>query len=183
MIRVQKLIPKKFERLNLLTFRMKKCCIHRFFSRLVKFSGEELPIMYYGNGGFAPGGKGQRNVLRKWVKHECKRYFTCYSVDEFRTSQICPTCNDRLFNVRKHLCHGRRHTVMVRGLKYCNLNICRSHCYKNRNIIGLKNLCKNNTFQYEYNTYHVCHQCGFGKRDITRIGHCLHITPPISTFS
>ena len=119
---------------------MKKRCVHRFLSRLVKFSGEELPIMYYSNGGFAPGGKGQRNVPCKWVKHECKQYFTCYSVDEFRTSQICPTCNDRLFNVRKHLQNGRRHTVMVRGLKYCNSNICPSHRYKNCDVIGCTNI-------------------------------------------
>ena len=75
------------------------------------------------------------------VKRECKYYFTCYSVNEFRTSQICPTCNSRLFNVRKHLRNGsRRRTVMVRGLKYCNSEICCSHRYMNRDVVGCANI-------------------------------------------
>lgn len=139
-VREWKLLPKKFERLRFHTYLMKQRTIHRFLYKLVKFCGEEHPIMYYGNGSFAPGGKGQRSVPCKWVKRECKYFFTCYSVNEFRTSQICPTCNNRLFNVRKHLRNGRRRTIMVRGLKYCNSHVCRKHRYLNRDVVGCSNI-------------------------------------------
>ena len=103
--RILKLTPKKLERLKFFTnTKKKKKTVHTFLSSLVRRSGEEIkPIMFYGNGQFAPGGKGQRSVPCKWVKQECKHYFTCYSVDEFWTSQICPECNDRLLDLRKHL--------------------------------------------------------------------------------
>ena len=54
----------------------------------------------------------------QWVKQECKIFFNCYSVDEFRTSQICLICNNCLWDVRKHLrskLHGK--TLKIRGLK------------------------------------------------------------------
>jgi len=41
-IRDRKLIPKKFERLRLLTYKMKQRTIHRFLSDLVNFCGEEM---------------------------------------------------------------------------------------------------------------------------------------------
>jgi hypothetical protein len=104
--------------------------------------------MYYGDGSFASGGRGQRSVPCKWVKRECKNYFTCYSVDEFRTSQICPTCNQRLMDVRKHLRDGPRRTVIVRGLKYCSSNECRSNRYKNRDEVGCNNIYRKTRRQY-----------------------------------
>ena len=100
---ILKLTPKKFERLKFFTNTKKKKTVHTFLSQLVRQSEEITLIMFYGNGQFAPGGKGQRSVPCKWVKQECKHYFTCYSVDEFWTSQICPECNDRLLDLRKHL--------------------------------------------------------------------------------
>ena len=137
-IRDRKLIPKKFERLNFYTYTMKNRTIHRFLSKLVKLSGEVRPIMFYGDGQFAPGGRGQRSIPCKWVKRECKHYFKCYSVDEFRTSQICPTCNERLYNVRKHLRNGK--IIWVRGLKYCGSDICSSHRYHDRDDVGCHNI-------------------------------------------
>ena len=121
--RILKLTPKKLERLKFFTnTKKKKKTVHTFLSQLVRRSGEIKPIMYYGNGQFAPGGKGQQSMPCKWVKQECKHYFTCYSVDEFRTSQICPKCNDRLFDVRKHLTRRNNKTAkrvfFPRGLKF-----------------------------------------------------------------
>ena len=139
-IRIRALSPKKFERLRFFTYKKKQETIHRFLSSLVKYCGGVLSIMYYGDGSFASGGKGQRSVPCKWVKRECKNFFTCYSVNEFRTSQICPTCNERLLDVRKHLRKGDRRTEMVRGLKYCSSHICRSHPYKNRDVVGCSNI-------------------------------------------
>ena len=135
---VLKLRPKKYERNHFFIHRKKKSTIHRFFSKMVKLSGEHYPLMFYGDGEFAPGGRGQRSVPCKWVKRECRQFFDCYSVDEFRTSQICPTCNDRLFNVRKHLRNGK--TIWVRGLKYCASDICRAHRYKDRDSVGCLNI-------------------------------------------
>ncbi len=139
-IRVRALSPKKFERLHFFTYVKKQETIHRFLSNLVAYCGNQESIMYYGDGSFASGGKGQRSVPCKWVKRECKNYFTCYSVNEFRTSQICPTCNERLLDVRKHLRKGPRQTVMVLGLKYCSSAICRSNRYKNRDDVGCTNI-------------------------------------------
>ena len=133
-----KLIPNKFESLNFFTYTRKNCTIQRFLSKLVKLSGEVRPIMFYGDGQFAPGGRGQRSVPCKWVKRECQHFFRCYSVDEFRTSQICPTCNDRLYNVRKHLRNGK--TIWVRGLKYCPSDICSANRYKDRDDVGCHNI-------------------------------------------
>ncbi len=139
-IHVRALTPKKFERLRFFTYVKKQETIHRFLSNLVEYCGKQESIMYYGDGSFASSGKGQRSVPCKWVKRECKNYFTCYSVNEFRTSQICPTCNERLLDVRKHLRTGPRKTVMVRGLKYCSSDICRSNRYKNRDVVGCTNI-------------------------------------------
>lgn len=137
-IHLLKLRPRKYERNHFFIHRKKKSSVHRFLSRLAKSSGERYSLMFYGNGEFAPGGRGQRSVPCKWVKRECRQYFDCYSVDEFRTSQICPRCNDRLFNVRKHLRNGK--IVWVRGLKYCASDVCRAHRYKDRDSVGCHNI-------------------------------------------
>ncbi len=148
-IRERKLIPKKFERLRFLTYTKKQQTIHRFLSDLVRdCGGEEQPIMYYGDGSFASGGRGQRSVPCKWVKRECKNVFTCYSVNEFRTSQVCPTCNSRLLNVHKHLRSGDRPTRNIRGLKYCSSKICCAHRYKNRDLVGCTNIYRKTRNEY-----------------------------------
>ena len=140
-IRAHKLIPNKFERLKFYTYGKKKQTIHKLLSKMVKISGEKRPIMFYGNGGFASSRKGTRSVPCKWVKQECKIFFKCYSVDEFRTSQICPICDNRLWDVRKRLrskLHGK--TFKIRGLKFCNSDGCRSHRYMNRDDVGCTNI-------------------------------------------
>jgi hypothetical protein len=65
-------------------------------------------------------------------------FFNCFTVDEFRTSQICPTCNERLLDVRKHLpeSEDKRRTKMIRGLKYCSSDTCRSHRYRIGMMLG-----------------------------------------------
>ena len=149
LIRERKLTPKKFKRLHFFTFTMKQQTVDLFLSDLVRYCGEVRPIMYYGNGVFSPGMKGLRSVPCKWVKERCKNYFECYSVNEFRTSQVCPTCNERLLNVRKQLRRGcARRTLMVRGLKYCNSTICRSHPYKNRDLVGCANIYRKMRIEY-----------------------------------
>lgn len=142
------LIPKKYERLRFFMYTMKQRTIHRFLSKLVcECKGDELPIMYYGNGSFSSGGKGQRSVPCKWVKRECKNFFTCYSVNEFRTSQICPRCNERLLNVRKHS-RNTNTSRNLRGLKYCESGICRSERFKNRDVVGCSNIYRKTRYVY-----------------------------------
>ena len=133
-----KLIPKKYARLNFFTHRKKKSTIHRFLAKLVKSSNVNRPTMFYGDGSFASGGKGMRSVPCKWVKSECKHFFKTFSINEFRTSQVCPDCNQRLFNVRKDLRNGSR--TYVRGMKYCVSEACRSHRYKSRDDVGCANI-------------------------------------------
>ncbi len=149
-IRVQALTPKKLERLRFFTYSKKQEKIHGFLSNLVKYCGGKgnVSIMYYGNGSFASGRKGQRSVPCKWVKRECKNFFTCYSVNEFWTSQVCPTCNKQLLDVRKHLRKGERRTLMIRGLKYCSSRTCRSHPYKNCNDVGCTNIYRKTWREY-----------------------------------
>ena len=149
-IRVHKLIPKKFERLNLSLYGKKKAAIHRFLQKMLRYAGASKPIMFYGDGSFFHGGKGMRSVPCKWVKRECKLFFNCFTVDEFRTSQICPTCNERLWDVRKHLrdSEDKRRTKMIRGLKYCSSDTCRSHRYLNRDDVGCYNIYRKSRIEF-----------------------------------
>ena len=149
-IRVHKLKPKKFERLNMFLYGKKKAAIHRFLHKMLRYAGESKPIMFYGDGSFYHGGKGMRSVPCKWVKRECKLYFKCFNVDEFRTSQVCPSCNERLWDVRKHLRKpvGRRRTMMIRGLKYCSSYNCRSHRYLNRDDVGCSNIYRKTRMEF-----------------------------------
>ncbi len=110
-----KLIPKKFERLNFFMYNMKKSTIHHFLSGLAKVGKIMKPIMFYRDGSFAPGGKGQCSVPCKWVKRECKFFFKTFVINKFWTSQVCPTYNTRLSNMRKNLCNSN--CTYIRGMK------------------------------------------------------------------
>ncbi len=120
----------------------KKAAIHRFLQKMLWSTGKSMPIMFYGNGGFYHCGKGMCSIPCKWVKRECKLYIKCFNVDEFRTSQICPTCNECLWDVRKHLRKpvDKRRTKMIRGLKYCSSDTCRAHRYLNWDDVGCYNI-------------------------------------------
>ncbi len=137
-----KLIPKKFERLNFFTHNMKKRAIHRFLSNIKLVN----PIMFYGDGSFASGRKGQRSVPCKWFKRECKFFFKTFVINKFRTSQVCPTCNTQLSNVKKDL-HNGNHNYL-RGMKYCSSHACHSHRYKSHDNVGCANIFRKSREQY-----------------------------------
>lgn len=58
-------------------------------------------IMYYGSGTFASRQKGEQNAPCKWVKKECKEFYHCITMNEFRTSQVCLVSNSWIFDIKK----------------------------------------------------------------------------------
>ena len=141
-----KLIQKKFERLNFFTHRKKKSTIHHFLSNLSKIVKSVKPIMFYGDGSFASSGKGQCSIPCKWVKRECKFYFKTFVVNEFQTSQVCPTWNTHLSNVKKDLRNGNHN--YVQGMNYCSSQTYHSHRYKSRDDVGCTNMFRKSCKQY-----------------------------------
>jgi hypothetical protein len=94
--------------------------------------------MYYGSGTFATGSKGQRYAPCKWVKEECKEFYHCITNNEFGTSQVCPVCNSRLFDVKKIMEDGS--VKKVRGLKWYDHEMCVDCPLKNRDAVGATNI-------------------------------------------
>lgn len=107
---VKKGVSKKWSRQNLFLYGEKKRVLHQFLNTLEGVN----PTVYYGSGTFAAGQLGERYAPCKYVKKECQMFFHCVIVNEFRTSQVCPRCHNRLFKVMKHH-NGKRKEV--RGLK------------------------------------------------------------------
>ncbi len=130
-------MSKKWSRQNFYLYQQKSKVIRWFLSRL-KRRGYADPVMYYGSGTFTAGSKGQRYVPCKWVKEECKEFYHCITVNEFRTSQVCPVCNSRLFDVKK-LTEGGS-VKKVRGLKWCDHEMCADCPLKNRDAVGATNI-------------------------------------------
>ena len=130
---------KKWSRQKFYLYQRKSKVIRRFLSSL-KMRGYADSVMYYGSGTFAAGQKGERYAPCKWVKKECKEFYhcNCITVNEFRTSQVCPVCNSRLFDIKKLTDDGR--TKKVRGLKWCDHEMCRSCPLKNRDEVGTTNI-------------------------------------------
>ena len=94
--------------------------------------------MFYGDGSFPAGQRGERYVPCKYIKEVCKVYFDCESVDEFRTSQVCPDCFERLYDVYTQ--KGGGEAKYNRNLKYCPSVECRNKRIKNRDIVGCKGI-------------------------------------------
>ena len=105
----------------------KKQTVSRFLASLnipsIELNGQHIdfdgpPVIYYGDGAFPSGGRGERSVPTKWFKKACKQFYRCYAVDEFRTSQVCPTCEDqRVYKVYKRFSDGMKE---IRGLRWCD---------------------------------------------------------------
>jgi hypothetical protein len=119
---------KKWSCQNFYLYQKKSKAICRFLSKL-KLRGYADPVMYYGSGTLAAGSKGQRYAPCKWVKEECKEFYHCITINEFRTSQVCPVCNSRMFDVKKIMDDGP--VKKVRGLKWCDHDMCADCPLKN----------------------------------------------------
>ena len=110
----RKVEPQRKYRDGFFLWSKKREVIYSFLSSL-QMVGYDDYIIYYGSGQFPSGGRGERSVPCKWVKTECMNHYVCIEVDEFRTSQVCPLCFERMEDVYKLDKHGRR--KKVRGLK------------------------------------------------------------------
>jgi hypothetical protein len=95
-----KAVAKKWSRQKLFLHGSKRSVVDKFLSKL-KLRGYQCPVMHYGSGTFPAGQKGEQYAPCKWVKLKCKEFFNCITINEHRTSQICPKCNSHLFDVCK----------------------------------------------------------------------------------
>ena len=105
--------------------------------------GQEIydkPHMYYGSGQFPSGGRGQKSVPLKYIKKRCQNFFHCWTVNEFRTSQVCHHCGlCRLCDVVKVSPDAKKKTT-IRGLKSCPSIECKHNPMKNRDEVGSSNI-------------------------------------------
>ena len=132
-----KAATKRWSRQKLFLHGSKRSVVDKFLSKL-KLRGYECPTMYYGSGTFPAGQFGEQYAPCKWVKNKCKEFFPCITINEFRTSQICPTCNQRLFEVYKLNEEGKKRTI--RGLKWCDDLMCANCPIKSRDDVGTINI-------------------------------------------
>lgn len=132
-----KAATRKWSRQKLFLYGTKRSVVDRFLAKLLR-RGYAKPNMFYGSGSFPAGQRGEQYATCKWVKHKCKEFFHCIIINEFRTSQICPKCNSRLFDVCKLTNDGKR--KKIRGLKWCNDLICANCPLKSRDEIGTINI-------------------------------------------
>ena len=71
---------------------------------------------------------------------EFQSYYIVIVINEFRTSQICPRCKHRLYDVKKRLPSGK--LEYIRGLKWCasTNKECRKSPLWNRDQLGARNI-------------------------------------------
>ena len=112
-----------------------------FFQSMHK-KGERKPVIAFGKGGFASHGRGEVSAPTKYVKDKCRQYFETVEADEYRTSSVCPCCNNLLLKVTKKIqvaddkCEARE----VRGLRRCSSTACSQVSFKNRDSVGARNI-------------------------------------------
>ena len=103
-----------------------------------KGEGEVKPVIAYGASVFACGGRGEMSVPVKYVKQKCQTYYTTHLVDEFRTSIVCPFCDELLQKVVKKVDENKIREV--RGLRRCCSTACAQFSFKSRDLIGAINI-------------------------------------------
>lgn len=89
------------------------------------------------------------STIQQWARQKIYQAFEIFVIiDEFRTSQTCPCCSHRLYNVRKRQPNGKLYTV--RGLKWCNQEVCKGHALWDRDVVACKNIRKKGRGQNNY---------------------------------
>ena len=104
--------------------------------------GEREPVIAFGDAKFPPGGRGEVSVPTEYVKARCRKYFTTVMVDEFRTSSVCPCCDAALCKVAVRYTDALNVTKVrqVRGLKRCSAEDCAQFSFKDRDVVGARNI-------------------------------------------
>ena len=102
---------------------------------------ERKPVIAYGKGGFASHGRGEVSVPTEYGKDKCGQYFETVEVDEYRTSCVCPCCDNLLCKVTKKIQSADGAAVReVRGLRRCSSTVCSQVSFKNRDSVGARNI-------------------------------------------
>ena len=130
-------LKKKWAQQHFRVHRNKRKVLDGFFQSMHE-KGTRKPVIAYGKGGFASGGKGEVSVPTEYVKEKCKTYFDTVEVDEYRTSCVCPCCDASLSKVCKKTEDGNIREV--RGLRRCSSTVCSQASFKNRDSVGARNI-------------------------------------------
>ena len=134
-------LKKKWAQESFRVYRKKRKVLDGFFQSMHK-KGERKPVIAYGKGGFASHGRGEVSVPTEYVKDKCGKYFETVEVDEYRTSCVCPCCDNLLCKVTKKIqsADGAFQVREVRGLRRCSSTVCSQVSFKNRDSVGARNI-------------------------------------------
>jgi hypothetical protein len=148
---------RKYSRLKFKQYILKNRCVDSLFASWTP-KGAEKPRIAWGDGSFAPTGKGEQAVPCKEFYRRCKRYYNTVLVNEFRTSKLCNCCHQPLedvYEVKKPKIDDekkeesevlkKQRAYPIRGLKQCRSTGCPK--YVNRD----KNASKNQLSLYHLN--------------------------------
>ena len=94
----------KYSRLKFKKYICKLQCLDKFIVSLADVDGKkdskaDKPIIIYGDGKFASGGKGERSIPNKYVYDRLCKHYTVILASEFRSSQVCCGCHEQLFDL------------------------------------------------------------------------------------
>lgn len=128
---------KKWGRQRFRTYCLKKKTLDRFFRTMYK-KGSPKPVIAFGAAKFNPNNKNELSAPTTFVSKTCSKHYHTIMVDEYNTSKVCPCCDARICKVVKKQEDGTVHEV--RGLRRCCSTECSQVSYKNRDIVGARNI-------------------------------------------
>jgi hypothetical protein len=133
-------LEKKRARQSLRVHVKKQKVLDNFFQSM-QAPGQIKPMIAYGKANFGSGGKGEVSVPTEYVKKVCKTYYNTAEVDEFRTSSVCPSCDELLCKVIRRCNAAEKGEFReIRGLRRCCSTVCSRTSFKNRDSIGARNI-------------------------------------------
>ena len=150
----QEKVKRRWRDAEFTAYRLKHSTADRFFRKLhleiVKWTGNIIRILAYGDGKFPPTGPGERAVPTVWWAEKMEKYFRQYNVAgsapiwrytrEYLSTQSCSYCCQSLLQpVRQRNENGK--WVEVRGLKWCpNCAANGLPGFKDRDVNGGRNI-------------------------------------------
>ncbi len=129
---------KKWAQQKFRVFCRKRQVLDKFFQSMQK-KGQQKPVIAYGCSNISCNGRREVSVPVKYVKEKCKQYFETVDVNEFRTSLICPDCDQPLCKVVKEV-NDENKVLEIRGLRRCSSTVCSRFSFQNRDLVGAKNI-------------------------------------------
>ena len=125
----------------------KKSVRQKFINSLDDGSNRRI-VIAYGNGSFAPTGKGEKAVPVTTLYREMCRAYIVILIDEFRTTQVHCETGARLAEVKEYIKEYRKlygsksKGVTVRGLLWCNSTNNQIGKFIDRDINAARNILK-----------------------------------------